>query len=54
VAQRRSQRAGLEPLVLEAKEGLALNNGTQVHTGIGILALLRAERVLETLEVAGA
>ena len=47
-------RAGLEPLVLEAKEGLALNNGTQVHTGIGILALLRAERVVETLEVAGA
>jgi histidine ammonia-lyase len=48
------RRAGLEPLVLEAKEGLALNNGTQVHAGIGILALLRAERVLETLEVAGA
>jgi histidine ammonia-lyase len=47
-------RRGLMPLVLEAKEGLALNNGTQVHTGIGILALLRAERVLETLEVAGA
>ena len=46
--------AGLQPLVLEAKEGLALNNGTQVHAGIGILALLRAERVLETLEVAGA
>jgi histidine ammonia-lyase len=47
-------RCGLEPLVLEAKEGLALNNGTQVHTGIGVLALLRAERVLETLEVTGA
>lgn len=47
-------RAQLEPLVLEAKEGLALNNGTQVHTGIGILALLRAERALETLEVSGA
>jgi histidine ammonia-lyase len=47
-------RAGLEPVVLEAKEGLALNNGTQVHVGIGILALLRAERVLETLEVSGA
>jgi histidine ammonia-lyase len=46
--------SGLEPLVLEAKEGLALNNGTQVHTGIGVLALLRAERALETLEVAGA
>jgi histidine ammonia-lyase len=48
------QRVGLTPLVLEAKEGLALNNGTQVHCGIGVLALLRAERVLETLEVAGA
>ncbi|HEX2167004.1 MAG TPA: histidine ammonia-lyase, partial [Longimicrobiales bacterium] len=47
-------RVGLQPVVLEAKEGLALNNGTQVHTGIGILALLRAERVLETLEVSGA
>jgi histidine ammonia-lyase len=46
--------AGLTPVVLEAKEGLALNNGTQVHTGIGVLALLRAERALETLEVAGA
>lgn len=48
------RRAGIEPLVLEAKEGLALNNGTQAHTGIGILALLRAERALETAEVAGA
>ncbi|HSJ13997.1 MAG TPA: histidine ammonia-lyase [Longimicrobiales bacterium] len=48
------RRADLEPVVLEAKEGLALNNGTQVHTGIGILALLRAERALETAEVAGA
>jgi histidine ammonia-lyase len=48
------RRAGIEPLVLEAKEGLALNNGTQAHTGIGILALLRAERALESLEVAGA
>jgi histidine ammonia-lyase len=46
--------AGLVPLELQAKEGLALNNGTQVHTGIGVLALLRAERALETLEVAGA
>jgi histidine ammonia-lyase len=48
------QRAGLEPVVLEAKEGLALNNGTQVQAGIGALALLRAERALETAEVAGA
>ena len=48
------RHAGLDPLVLEAKEGLALNNGTQVMTGIGILALLDAERAVETAEVAGA
>jgi histidine ammonia-lyase len=40
--------------VLEAKEGLALNNGTQVITGIGTLALLRAERAVDTADVAGA
>ncbi|MBI4545735.1 MAG: aromatic amino acid lyase, partial [Gemmatimonadetes bacterium] len=48
------RRAGLDPVVLEAKEGLALNNGTQVQTGIGVLALLAAERAVETAEVAGA
>ncbi len=48
------RRVGLEPLTLEAKEGLALNNGTQVQTGIGALALLAAERAVETAEVAGA
>src|SRR5690606_35886173 len=48
------RRAGLEPLVLEAKEGLALNNGTQAHTGIGALALLAAERAVDTADVAGA
>jgi histidine ammonia-lyase len=47
-------RAGLTPVRLEAKEGLALNNGTQVQTGIGALALLAAERAVETAEVAGA
>jgi histidine ammonia-lyase len=48
------QRAGLKPLQLEAKEGLALNNGTQVQTGIGILAFCDVRRALETAEVAGA
>lgn len=48
------QRAQLEPVVLEAKEGLALNNGTQAMTGIGILALLALERAIETADVAGA
>jgi histidine ammonia-lyase len=46
--------AGIEPLRLEAKEGLALINGTQATTGLGILALLAAERVLGTAEVAAA
>ena len=46
--------AGLAPLVLEAKEGLALINGTQVTTGVGLLALLRAEAALEAAECAGA
>ncbi len=45
---------GLEPFHLEAKEGLSLINGTQATTGLGILALLAAERALETLEVTGA
>ena len=47
-------RFDLQPLVLEAKEGLALNNGTQAHTAVGILALLAAERAVDTIDVAGA
>jgi histidine ammonia-lyase len=45
---------GLAPVTLEAKEGLALINGTQVMTAVGCLSLLRAERAVETAEVAGA
>ncbi|HUP18899.1 MAG TPA: histidine ammonia-lyase [Gemmatimonadota bacterium] len=48
------EAVGIEPLVLEAKEGLALVNGTQLMTAVGILALLGAERLVETAEVAGA
>jgi histidine ammonia-lyase len=36
-------RAGIAPLELEAKEGLALLNGTQAMTAVGALALERAE-----------
>lgn len=46
--------AGIEPLVLEAKEGLSLINGTQAMTAIGTLTLLAAERVLDAADVAGA
>ena len=46
--------AGIEPLELAPKEGIALINGTQVMTAIGALALLGAERLIESVEVAGA
>lgn len=45
-------RAGLAPLRLEAKEGLALVNGTEVTTGLGVLALGALERLCLALDVA--
>lgn len=53
-ASRFLEQADLAPLTLDSKEGLALINGTQATTGLGILALRRAERALETAEVASA
>ncbi len=47
-------RAGIPTLVLEAKEGLALLNGTQAMTSVGGLALLAAERLVAAADVAGA
>ncbi len=47
-------RAQLSPIVLEAKEGLALINGTQAIVAIGALALCRAWRALRTADVTGA
>ncbi|MCO5296736.1 MAG: histidine ammonia-lyase [Fimbriimonadaceae bacterium] len=46
--------ARLTPLVLEAKEGLALLNGTQAMLAVGGLALRRALRVADYADVAGA
>ncbi len=46
--------AGLEPLELKAKEGLALVNGTQGMLAIGILAVSRAERLVRTADVTAA
>ena len=46
--------AGIEPLVLQAKEGLALINGTQVSTALALHALLSFEPVLEAALVVGA
>ncbi|MGZ5268819.1 MAG: histidine ammonia-lyase [Caldimonas sp.] len=48
------QAAGVEPLQLEAKEGLALINGTQVSTALALHALLEFEPVLEAAIVIGA
>ncbi len=48
------RRAGITPLVLEAKEGLALINGTQYMASLGTLALLDAERLCVVADVAGA
>ncbi|MFB3923153.1 MAG: histidine ammonia-lyase [Terriglobia bacterium] len=42
------------PLVLEAKEGLALVNGTQAMLAVGLLALRSAEILVDTADVAGA
>ena len=47
-------RAGLVPIALEAKEGLALINGTQLMTAVGGLALAEAHRLARTADVAGA
>jgi histidine ammonia-lyase len=46
--------AGLKPLALEAKEGLALINGTQVSTALALHALFTFEPVLEAALVIGA
>src|SRR2546425_2155313 len=48
------RRAHLKPLQFEAKEGLALLNGTQAMHAVGGLALLRAQRLARVADVAGA
>jgi histidine ammonia-lyase len=46
--------AGLEPVTLEAKEGLALINGTQLTTAVGALALARLLRLLPAADLVAA
>ncbi|MBS0396942.1 MAG: aromatic amino acid lyase, partial [Proteobacteria bacterium] len=46
--------AGLQPFALEAKEGLALLNGTQVSTALAIDGWARARRLLESTIAIGA
>jgi histidine ammonia-lyase len=47
-------KTGRPALTLEAKEGLALLNGTQAITAVGALALTRALRLAELADLAGA
>ncbi|MDY6777849.1 MAG: histidine ammonia-lyase [Candidatus Nanohaloarchaea archaeon] len=46
------ERAGLEPLNLAAKEGLALINGTSLTVGLAALTVTDAERALTTADIA--
>ena len=48
------QLAGLTPLQLSAKEGLALINGTQVSTALALHALFATERVFQAAVISGA
>jgi len=48
------KRAGLKPIRLSFKEGLALNNGTTQMLATAVLALERMQRLLATADVAAA
>jgi len=48
------EQAGLEPLSLAPKEGLALLNGTQVSTALALCAAFRTENILAAALTAGA
>lgn len=48
------QRAGIKPLVPEAKEAISLINGTQAMLAVGTLSLLAAETLAATADVLGA
>ena len=48
------KRAGITPIVLGAKEGLALNNGTQAMTSVGALALYDAIKLAKIADITDA
>jgi histidine ammonia-lyase len=46
--------AGLNPVILEAKEGLALTNGTQIMSAMGSLIVQEADRLAKVCDIIGA
>jgi len=48
------QRAGLQPVSLSYKEGLALNNGTAQMLATGVLALQKLDDLIDTADLAAA
>ncbi len=46
------QRAKIKPVILDRKEGLALINGTQVMTALGVLAVTDARNLVASAEIA--
>jgi histidine ammonia-lyase len=53
-AQNALDSTGLSGLMLQAKEGLCLINGTQAMTGMGVLLLARAEQLGKSCDLIGA
>lgn len=47
------EKAGLSPVTLAAKEGIALTNGTTVMTAVGLLETWKAKRMAEIADIAG-
>jgi len=46
-------KAGLQPIKLAAKEGLALTNGTTIMTAVGLLETHKAKRLAELADISG-
>ncbi|MCS7124024.1 MAG: histidine ammonia-lyase [Candidatus Bathyarchaeota archaeon] len=48
------EKAGIKPVQLDFKEGIALNNGTQIMTAIAALNVHKAENLIKVAEIAAA
>jgi histidine ammonia-lyase len=47
------ERSGLQPVILKAKEGLALTNGTTVMTAVGLLETARSIKLADLADISG-